>query len=33
MCTGDYIFQIDADEMITEYMIRLLPKFYYPILK
>ena len=26
MCSGDYIFQIDADEMITEYMIRLLPQ-------
>ena len=26
MCTGDYIFQVDADEMITEYMIRLLPQ-------
>lgn len=26
MCTGDYIFQIDADEMITEYMVRLLPQ-------
>jgi len=26
MCTGDYIFQIDADEMITEYMARLLPQ-------
>ena len=25
-CTGDYIFQIDADEMVTEYMIRLLPQ-------
>jgi len=26
MCTGDYIFQIDADEMVTEYMVRLLPQ-------
>ena len=26
MCTGDYIFQIDADEMLTEYMVRLLPQ-------
>ena len=26
MCSGDYIFQIDADEMVTEYMIRLLPQ-------
>ncbi len=26
MCSGDYIFQIDADEMITEYMVRLLPQ-------
>ena len=26
MCTGDYIFQIDADEMIDEYFIRLLPQ-------
>lgn len=26
MCTGDYIFQIDADEMIDEYVIRLLPQ-------
>lgn len=25
-CSGDYIFQIDADEMITEYMVRLLPQ-------
>ena len=25
-CAGDYIFQIDADEMITEYMVRLLPQ-------
>jgi hypothetical protein len=26
MCEGDYIFQIDADEMVTEYMVRLLPQ-------
>ena len=26
LCTGDYIFQIDADEMITEYMVRILPQ-------
>ena len=26
MCSGDYIFQIDADEMVTEYMVRLLPQ-------
>ena len=26
LCGGDYIFQIDADEMITEYMVRLLPQ-------
>ena len=26
LCTGDYIFQIDADEMITEYVCRLLPQ-------
>ncbi len=26
MCTGDYIFQIDADEMVDEYVIRLLPQ-------
>ena len=25
-CTGDYIFQIDADEMIDEYVCRLLPQ-------
>jgi hypothetical protein len=25
-CTGDYIFQIDADEMINEYICRLLPQ-------
>jgi len=24
-CTGDYIFQLDADEMITEYMLHTLP--------
>lgn len=26
LCTGDYIFQIDADEMIDEYICRLLPQ-------
>lgn len=26
MCTGDYVCQIDADEMIDEYFIRLLPQ-------
>lgn len=26
LCTGDYIFQIDADEMINEYVCRLLPQ-------
>lgn len=26
LCTGDYIFQIDADEMITEYMVHILPQ-------
>jgi hypothetical protein len=25
-CTGDYIYQIDADEMISEYICRLLPQ-------
>ena len=25
MCNGDYIFQIDADEMITEFFIDVLP--------
>lgn len=25
-CTGDYIFQLDADEMISEYMMQLLPQ-------
>jgi len=26
MCTGDYIFQIDADEMVTEFFIDVLPQ-------
>jgi hypothetical protein len=26
VCPGDYIFQIDADEMITEYVCRILPQ-------
>jgi glycosyltransferase involved in cell wall biosynthesis len=25
-CTGDYIYQIDADEMVNEYILRLLPQ-------
>jgi hypothetical protein len=25
LCIGDYIFQIDADEMVTEYICRILP--------
>jgi len=25
-CFGDYIYQIDADEMISEYIMRLLPQ-------
>ena len=25
-CNGDYIFQIDADEMPTEYMIKIIPQ-------
>lgn len=25
-CTGDYIFQIDADEMVDEYVCRILPQ-------
>ena len=25
-CTGDYIYQIDADEMVNEYVLRLLPQ-------
>ena len=25
-CTGDYIFQIDADEMVSEYICRILPQ-------
>ena len=25
MCSGDYIFQIDADEMVTEYLLKMLP--------
>ncbi len=25
-CTGDYIFQIDADELVDEYVCRLLPQ-------
>lgn len=26
LCTGDYIFQIDADEMVTEYICQILPQ-------
>tara|TARA_R110000822_G_scaffold119951_2_gene253208 strand:- start:166 stop:810 length:645 start_codon:yes stop_codon:yes gene_type:complete len=26
MCTGDYVFQIDADEMVDEYVIGILPQ-------
>ena len=26
LCTGDYIYQIDADEMLNEYILRLLPQ-------
>jgi hypothetical protein len=26
MCAGDYVFQIDADEMPTEYMMKLIPQ-------
>tara|TARA_B100000963_G_scaffold324156_1_gene309461 strand:- start:9138 stop:9761 length:624 start_codon:yes stop_codon:yes gene_type:complete len=26
LCNGDYIYQIDADEMIDEYILRLLPQ-------
>ena len=26
MCNGDYVFQIDADEMITEHLIDILPQ-------
>ena len=26
MCTGDFIFQIDADEMPTEYMMKIIPQ-------
>jgi hypothetical protein len=26
ICEGDYIFQIDADEMVDEYLIRILPQ-------
>lgn len=26
LCTGDYIFQIDADEMVTEYICQTLPQ-------
>ena len=26
LCNGDYIFQIDADEMITDYICRIIPQ-------
>jgi hypothetical protein len=26
LCSGDYIYQIDADEMVNEYILRLLPQ-------
>ena len=26
LCSGDYIYQIDADEMVDEYVLRLLPQ-------
>ena len=26
LCNGDYIYQIDADEMVQEYVLRLLPQ-------
>lgn len=26
LCNGDYIYQIDADEMVQEYILRLLPQ-------
>ncbi len=26
LCSGDYIYQIDADEMLTEYVVRVLPQ-------
>ena len=26
LCNGDYIYQIDADEMVDEYVLRLLPQ-------
>lgn len=26
LCTGDYIYQIDADEMVSEYVMKLLPQ-------
>ena len=26
LCSGDYIYQIDADEMVDEYILRLLPQ-------
>lgn len=26
LCSGDYIYQVDADEMLTEYVVRVLPQ-------
>ena len=26
MCSGDYIYQVDADEMLTEYVVKILPQ-------
>ena len=26
LCSGDYIFQIDADEMPNEYMMQIIPQ-------
>lgn len=26
LCNGDYIYQVDADEMLTEYVVRVLPQ-------
>ena len=26
LCSGDYIYQVDADEMLSEYVIRVLPQ-------
>mgnify|MGYP003651547973 CR=1 FL=1 len=26
LCSGDYIYQVDADEMLTEYVVKILPQ-------